>query len=70
MRTPAPQCSGPSVPLVESEENPGNTEGDPDIIEQTAEGDIQVDYSSDWFYSPSIGAGTKIALRRFIRLCI
>jgi hypothetical protein len=35
------------------------TKEDPDDPEAADEGDIQMEYSSDYLYSPSIGTGTK-----------
>jgi hypothetical protein len=43
------------TPSISSE----NTEENPDDREPADEGDIQMEYSSDQFYSPSIGAVTK-----------
>jgi hypothetical protein len=43
--SPSPSTS--SASLVESEETPENTEGDPDALEPAAEGDIQMEYSSE-----------------------
>lgn len=39
---------------------PENTEADPDQSEPADEGDIQMEFSSDWLYRPSIGAVTEI----------
>jgi hypothetical protein len=38
---------------------PENTEEDPNGLEPAHEGNIQMEYSSDWLYGPSVGALTK-----------
>jgi hypothetical protein len=38
---------------------PKNTAEDPDDPEPADEGDIQMEYSSDWLYRPNIGAVIK-----------
>lgn len=38
MKTPNTQCPGPSVPQIETEENPENKEGDLDTAEPATEG--------------------------------
>ena len=47
LKTPDPQSPGPSTSLVETEENPGNTDRNPVASEPAAKGDIQVKYSFD-----------------------
>jgi hypothetical protein len=47
MKTPDPQSPGPSASLVEIEETPQNTERDPDAPKPAAEGDIQMEDTSD-----------------------
>jgi hypothetical protein len=47
MKTPDLQSPGPLPSLVETDETPGNREGDPAASEQIAEGEIQMEYSSD-----------------------
>jgi len=42
MKTPDPQCPGPSVSLVEREETPRNIEGDSDDPEPAAGQDVQM----------------------------
>jgi len=42
--------------------NSENTEGDPDDPKQ-ADGDIQMEYSSEWLYSSSIGPVTGLACK-------
>jgi hypothetical protein len=59
MKTPDAQSPGPSASLVQTEEIPENIKGDPDAPEPTAEGDIQLEYSSDYLCSPNTGAVTK-----------
>ena len=51
MKTHDPQSPGPSECLAETAEN---KEGDPDMPEPAAEGDIQTEYSSDYFCSSGI----------------
>lgn len=48
-----------------------NTEGDPDDTEQ-ADGDIQIEYSSEWLYSPSIESVTRVASKNLdhYRYCL
>jgi len=38
---------------------PKNTDKDPNDPDWADEGDIQIEYSSDWLYGPSIAALTK-----------
>jgi hypothetical protein len=38
---------------------PENTEDDPNVFKPVRNGDIQMEYSSDQFYSPSIGNVTN-----------
>ena len=47
MRTPDPQSDIPSTAMAETDKTPANTEGDPVAPEPAAEGDIQMEYSSD-----------------------
>jgi hypothetical protein len=47
MKIPDPQSPGPSASLVQTEETAENTEGVPYVPEPVAEGDIQMEYSSD-----------------------
>jgi hypothetical protein len=47
MKTPDAQSPGPSAILVDTEETPENTQGDPDAPEPAAEGYIQMEYSAD-----------------------
>jgi hypothetical protein len=47
MRTPDPQSPGPSACLVVTEETTEDVEGDPNTLEPSDEGDIQMEYSSD-----------------------
>ena len=47
VKTPDPLCPGPLQSLVETEETPENMEGDPDASAPAAEGDMQMEYSSD-----------------------
>jgi len=56
---PDPLSSAPST--SSAMRTPENTEEDPDDL-KPADGDIQIEYSSDQFYSPSIGAVTKYCL--------
>ena len=51
--------------------NSENTEGDPDDPEQ-ADGDIQMEYSSEWLYSSSIGPVTRLACKNLghCRYCL
>jgi hypothetical protein len=53
VKTPDPQCPGPSALLAEAEETPPKIQGDPHRPEPAAEGNIQMEYSS------STGAVTK-----------
>ena len=48
-----------------------NAEGDPDDPEQ-ADGDIQMEYSSEWLYSSSIGPVTRLACKNLghYRYCL
>jgi len=54
-------CCGNPDPLSPTPSNssdiktPENTEEDPNAPQPAAEGDIQMEYSSDWLYNPSIG---------------
>jgi hypothetical protein len=57
-QSPDQQHPGPSASLVETKETPVNTEGDA-ATSEPADGDFQVEYSSAYLYSPSIGAVTK-----------
>jgi hypothetical protein len=43
MNTHDSRFPGPSAPLAETERTSENTEGDPDIPEPAAEGDIQME---------------------------
>ena len=47
MNTPDPQSPGPSASLIETKETPEKIESDPDAREPAAEGDIQMECSSD-----------------------
>jgi len=47
MKTSVPQCPGPLASLVEIEETAENTGRDPNAPEPAAEGDIQLEYTSD-----------------------
>jgi hypothetical protein len=42
VKTPDPLCPGPLQSLVETEETPVNTEGDPDAPVPAVEGDMQM----------------------------
>jgi hypothetical protein len=46
-KTDDPQSPGPSASLVKTEETPKNAESDPDTPQPAAEGDVQMEYSSD-----------------------
>ena len=59
MKTHDPQFPGPSESLAGTAETVENKDGDPDIPEPAAEGDIQMEYSSDYFCSSGTGAVTK-----------
>jgi len=51
----------PPTPSTSSALNtPENIEEDPDDSEPAAEGDVQMEYYSDWLYSPNIGTVIKI----------
>jgi hypothetical protein len=47
MRTPDPQCRGPSASQSETGVSPQNTEDDPDAPDPPVEGDTQMEYRSD-----------------------
>jgi len=60
------------APLTSSTVKPSeNTEGDLDDLEQ-AGGDIQMEYSSEWLYSSSIGPVTRLASKNLghYRYCL
>ena len=59
MKTHDPQSLGPSESLAETAETVEHQEGDPDLPEQAAEGDIQTEYSSDYFCSSGMEAITR-----------
>jgi len=44
VKTPDPQCPGPSVFLVETEETPPKIQGDPHRPQPAAKGSIQLEY--------------------------
>ena len=48
------------TPLTSTMKISENTEGDLDDLEY-ADGDIQMEYSSEWLYSSSIGPVTRLA---------
>jgi hypothetical protein len=52
------QSPGPSQSLTETAETVENI-GDPDMPEPAAEGDIQTEYSFDYFCTSGIGAKTR-----------
>jgi len=58
MKTRDPQSPGPAKSLADTAETVESKEGDPDMPEPAAEGDIQTEYSSDYFCSSGIGAVT------------
>ena len=58
MKTRDPQSPGPSESLAETGETVENKEADPDMPEPAAEGDIQTEYTFDYFCSSGIGAIT------------
>jgi hypothetical protein len=58
MKTPDPQSPDPSASLVQTEEVAENI----DAPEPAADGDIKLNYSSDYLGSPNIGTITKIYL--------
>jgi hypothetical protein len=58
LHSPDRQPPGPSASVVETKETPVNTEGDADTSEPE-DGNSQMEYSSLYLYSPSIGAVTK-----------
>jgi hypothetical protein len=55
MKTLDPQSPDPSTSLVQTEETAENT----DAPEPAADGDIKLNYSSDYLCSPNIGTVTK-----------
>jgi len=57
-QSPDRQSPGPSASLVETKGTPVNTEGDA-ATSEPADGDIQVENSSAYLCSPSMGAVTK-----------
>jgi hypothetical protein len=59
MKTCDPWSPGRSEFLAESTETVENKEGDPDMPEPAAEGDIQTEHTFDYFYSSGIGAITR-----------
>ena len=42
---------------------PENIEEEPDDSEPAAEGDVQMEYYTDWLYSPNIGTVIKITCK-------
>jgi len=64
VKTPDPQSLGPAF-LVETEQTPEKTEGDPDATEPAVEGDNQMQYYSDQLCSTITGAVTKNFLSEF-----
>lgn len=63
MKTPDPQCPGPSVSLIEREETPQNMEQDSDDPEPVAGGDVWMKRPPDKLCSQSIGIVTKNCLQ-------
>ena len=57
-----PDPLSPTPSTSSAMRTPENTEEDPDDLKPADEGDIQMEYSSDQLYSPSIGAVTKYCL--------
>jgi hypothetical protein len=49
----SPDCLSPTPTTSSSMKTPENTEHNPDDPEPAGEGDIQMEYSSDYLYSPS-----------------
>jgi len=47
MKIRNPWSTDPLASLIGTEETPESIEGDPDASEMTAEGDIQIEYTSD-----------------------
>ena len=64
MKTPVPRCSGPLASLVEIQETAENTERDPNAPEPAAEGDIQMEYTSDQMCIPNNEAVTNITCKK------
>ena len=63
LSTPTPSTSS-------AVKSPENTEKYPDDPEPETAGDIQMEFSSDWLYSPSIGAATKnYVLKSWLSIC-
>jgi hypothetical protein len=62
MKTPDSQLAGPSHPW-QNLNSLQKTEGDPHAPDPAAEGDIQMEYSSDYLCSQSMGAVTKITCK-------
>ena len=63
MRTPDPQCPGPSVSLVERAETPKNMEGYSDDPEPASGRRCPSEPPPKWLCSPSIGIVTKNCLQ-------
>jgi hypothetical protein len=57
-------CNGPSLSLLGSEETPENTEREPDNPEPPAEGDVQMEHSSDYLYSPNTRVIQKVKIQK------
>jgi hypothetical protein len=55
MKTPDPQSLDPSTSLVQTKETAENI----DAPEPAADGDIKLNYSSDYLCSPNIGTVTN-----------
>jgi hypothetical protein len=55
----SPDPLSPASSTSSAVKTPESTEEDSDDPEPADEGDIQMDYSSDWLYVPSTGGVTK-----------
>jgi hypothetical protein len=55
----SPDPLSPIPSLASAMKTPENTEEDLDDLKPANEGDIEMEYSSDQLYSPSIGAVTN-----------
>jgi len=56
----SPDHLSPTLSTSSTIKTPSKTEEDPDDPDPADEGDIQVEYSSHYLYSPSTGAVTKM----------
>ena len=66
-----PDPFSPTLLISSTMKTSVNTEGDPDDPEQ-ADGDIKMEYSSEWLYSSNIGPITRLSYKNLghYRYCL